>query len=82
MSVSNTVALRFTLGWQRGTVYEVADALGVCAADILDADEARMDVLLQLAQVKRSSPSISKPDITSAYKSALGSQESKEEPIA
>lgn len=51
-TVPNTFALCFALGWQGGTVHQVAETLETTVQDILTADEDRMGVLLRLAQQK------------------------------
>ena len=50
MSVTNLVALQFAMGYQGGTIHQMAKALGVNTDDILDADDERMGDLLRLAQ--------------------------------
>lgn len=50
MPVSNLTALCFAMGQQGGTVHQVASDLGVDVADIINADDARMDDLLRMAQ--------------------------------
>jgi len=53
MNVPNTTALIFAMGYQGGTVHQVAADLGVTTSDILNADEERMGELLRLAQAFR-----------------------------
>lgn len=49
--LSNTEVLCFVLGWQGGTVHQVARCLpGVSVSDILDADAEQMRYLMRLAQ--------------------------------
>ncbi len=48
--MSNTHTLCFILGWQGGTVHQVAKELGVEVQEILDADEAYMGTLCRIAQ--------------------------------
>ena len=50
MSVTNLVALQFAMGYQGGTVHQMAKALRVDTSDILNADDERMSDLLRLAQ--------------------------------
>ena len=50
MSVTNLVALQFAIGYQGGTVHQMAKALRVNTDDILNADDERMGDLLRLAQ--------------------------------
>ena len=50
MSVTNLVALQFAMGYQGGTVHQMAKALRVNTSDILNADDERMSDLLRLAQ--------------------------------
>lgn len=49
-SLTNTAVLCFILGWQGGTVHQVADALGVTRDDILTASYTRMGELARKAQ--------------------------------
>jgi len=55
MNVPNTTALIFAMGYQGGTVHQVAADLGVTTSDILNADADRMGDLLRLAQAYRNS---------------------------
>jgi Lar family restriction alleviation protein len=48
--VPNTTALIFALGWQGGTVDEVANALHTAAECIVNADAEGMELLLRCAQ--------------------------------
>lgn len=50
-AVPNAVVLMFILGWQGGTIHQVAEKLGVKASDIHTADYARMDELMRQAQL-------------------------------
>lgn len=50
MSLTNTHILCFVLGWQGGTVHQVAQELGVTTSDIIDAGDARMGELCRVAQ--------------------------------
>ena len=50
MAVTNLVALQFAMGYQGGTVHQMAQALRVNTSDILNADDERMSDLLRLAQ--------------------------------
>lgn len=50
MPVSNLTALCFAMGHQGGTVHQVARDLGVDVSDIINANDARMDDLLRMAQ--------------------------------
>lgn len=52
-SMSNTEVLCFVLGWQGGTIHQVAQQLGVTTQLILDADYDMMQWLCRLAQVRR-----------------------------
>ena len=52
MSVTNLVALQFAMGYQGGTIYQMAEALRVSTGDILNADDERMGELLRKAQEK------------------------------
>jgi hypothetical protein len=47
----HTHVLCFIMGWQGGTVHQVASALGVEVNDILDASQERMGELARMAQV-------------------------------
>ena len=49
----NSIVLMFILGWQGGTPEQVADTLGVNRSDIQNADYARMEDLMRLAQKVR-----------------------------
>lgn len=49
-ALTNTHALCFVLGWQGGTVHQVARELGVNTQDILTADYDRMGELCRKAQ--------------------------------
>lgn len=51
--LSNTHVLCFVLGWQGGTIHQVAQELDVSNNTILDADEATMNWLCRLAQSVR-----------------------------
>lgn len=53
MSISNTTILLFVLGYQGGTVHQLAEELGVPTEDILDADEERMGNLMRIAQKRQ-----------------------------
>ena len=44
------MALCFALGWQGGTVHQVADELKVNSAEIIGADDTRMAIFLRQAQ--------------------------------
>lgn len=50
MALSNTRILIYVLGWQGGTLTQVAQELGVAGTVILEADEDGMDVLCRMAQ--------------------------------
>lgn len=50
--VPNTLALCFALGWQGGTVHQVAKELETTVDVILVADDERMAELLRKAQAK------------------------------
>ena len=50
MSVTNLVALQFAMGYQGGTVHQMAKALRVNTSDIINADGERMEDLLRAAQ--------------------------------
>jgi|LakMenEpi03Aug12_release.lakeMendotaPanAssembly.Ray.scaffolds.fasta_scaffold355021_2 hypothetical protein len=50
MSLSNTQTLAYILGWESGTVYQVAETLNVDVGEILDADVDKMRELSRLAQ--------------------------------
>ena len=52
-AVPNSIVLMFILGWQGGTIHQVAETLGVSVADIQNADYLRMEELMRLAQTKR-----------------------------
>ena len=49
-TLSNTEILCFVLGWQGGTVHQVAEILHVEIAAILDADHDQMHTLCRAAQ--------------------------------
>lgn len=49
----NTHVLCFVLGWQGGTIHQVAKLLGVTTSDICNADYDRMGDLCRMAQEKR-----------------------------
>lgn len=49
-TLNNTHILCFILGWQGGTIYQVATALDINATIILTADEAVMGELCRKAQ--------------------------------
>lgn len=51
--ISNTEILMFILGWQGGTVHQVAEVLGISTGTILNADYDKMQDLMRLAQRKR-----------------------------
>ena len=51
-TVSNTVVLMFILGWQGGTIHQVAKELNVTTDDILFADHEKMGTLMRIAQQK------------------------------
>lgn len=48
--LTNTEVLCFVLGWQGGTIHQVADALNVSSDEILDADHDKMTDLCRKAQ--------------------------------
>lgn len=52
MAVTNLVALQFAMGYQGGTIHQMAEALRVSTDDILNADDDRMGELLRKAQEK------------------------------
>jgi hypothetical protein len=52
-SLTNTQTLLFVLGYQGGTIHQLAYKLGVGIDDILDADNDRMGELCRIAQQKR-----------------------------
>jgi hypothetical protein len=54
--VTNTETLCFVLGWQGGTVHQVAERLYVPVDDILTATPVRMRELCRLAQQRRDKP--------------------------
>lgn len=54
LTISNTEILCFILGWQGGTVHQVAEALGVASELILNADYMLMQHLMRKAQIARS----------------------------
>jgi Fic family protein len=45
--------LAFILGWQGGTVHQVADELKVSVQDVLNADDDKMQNLCRMAQYAR-----------------------------
>lgn len=49
-SLSNTHTLCFVLGWQGGTIHQVAQVLDVTTTDIMNASEERMGQLCRIAQ--------------------------------
>ena len=49
-AVPNSLVLMFIVGWQDGTIHQIADALGVNTLDIQNADFARMEELMRIAQ--------------------------------
>lgn len=49
-TISNAEILMFILGWQGGTIHDVATALGVSAYSIADADYEKMQDLMRSAQ--------------------------------
>ena len=49
-TVPITLALCFALGWQGGTIHQVAAALQVSTSDILNADSTQQGELLRKAQ--------------------------------
>lgn len=51
---SNLEILCFILGWQGGTIYQVAEKLEVTPIQILNASEDRLKKLVRIAQHKRS----------------------------
>lgn len=48
--LTNTEILMFVIGWQGGTVHQVASAIGISVQDILDADGDRMRDYVRRAQ--------------------------------
>lgn len=48
--LTNTEILCYVLGWQGGTIFLVAKALGVDTNDILYANDERMQELCRIAQ--------------------------------
>ena len=50
MPGTNLVALQFAMGYQGGTIHQMAEALRVSTDDILNADDERMGELLRKAQ--------------------------------
>lgn len=50
MPVTNLVALQFAMGYQGGTIHQMADRLRVSTDDILNADDEKMGDLLRKAQ--------------------------------
>jgi hypothetical protein len=52
-SLTNTAVLCFVLGWQGGTVFQVAEALRCDTDDILEADYDGMGILCRRAQTVR-----------------------------
>lgn len=52
-SISNTEILMFILGWQGGTIHQLADAMGVPNWRIMNATYDDMQDLMRLAQQKR-----------------------------
>ena len=50
MTVTNLVALQFAMGYQGGTIHQMAKKLRVDTSDILNANDERMDDLLRRAQ--------------------------------
>lgn len=67
MHVPNTTALIFAMGYQGGTVHQVAGSLGVDVSDILNADADRMDDLLRLAQARESEAETASEDFTNSH---------------
>lgn len=51
--LTNTEILCYVLGWQGGTVYEVAKVIGTSPDSILNADDERLRFLCRLAQKAR-----------------------------
>lgn len=51
--MSNTEILCYILGWQGGTVHQVASELGETVETILHADDEQMGILARAAQQKR-----------------------------
>jgi len=51
--VGNTEILMFIVGWQGGTVHQLAKHLGVTDREIMRADYKQMQDLMRLAQSKR-----------------------------
>jgi hypothetical protein len=49
-AVPNSIVLMFILGWQGGTINQVAEVLHVKPGDIQNADYARMEELMRDAQ--------------------------------
>jgi hypothetical protein len=58
MYMSNTEILMYVLGWQGGTIHQLADVLGVTTDIILKADDAALHELCRLAQtIRQAQPS-------------------------
>ena len=51
--MSNTEILCYVLGWQGGTVHQIASELRVTVETILQADDEQMDILARAAQQAR-----------------------------
>lgn len=51
--VSNTEILIFIVGWQGGTIHQIAEHLSIKTSDIILADYDKMQDLMRLAQTKR-----------------------------
>lgn len=49
-ALTNTAILCFVLGYQGGTVHQVAKELGVTVDDIIGADSDKMGILCRMAQ--------------------------------
>ena len=54
-TVGNTEILMFIIGWQGGTIHQLADAMGVPTWRIMNATYDDMQDLMRLAQQKRAS---------------------------
>lgn len=53
-ALPNLQVLCFVLGYQGGTLHQIANELGIAASDILDADYDQMGELCRKAQKLRS----------------------------
>lgn len=68
--VNNTTVLLFIMGYQGGTVHQVAEKLKTSVSDILDADEKRMEYLMRQAQKYRNTRDILEiPDMIKKHES-------------